>query len=140
MKFEQFATAKMVDRSFFQDGDFEYQIDGEELTMHFGGQYSIAEVEYKLAALREANSIFKKVRKFPFPKFVDGRRVTTETRIQGETVIYRAVVWCKISDLLEGESPESKLIYTIYECDDLWRLREIFQYYEPKHNPKSLCY
>lgn len=78
--------------------------------------------------------------KFPFPQMLDGRRVTTETRIQGETVIYRAVVWCKISDLLEGESPESKLIYTIYECDDLWTLREIFQYHEPKHNPKSLCY
>lgn len=45
--------------------------------------------------------------KFPFPQTLDGRRVTTETRIQGETVIYRAVVWCKISDLLEGELPGS---------------------------------
>lgn len=139
MKFEQFATAKMVDRSFFQDGDFEYQIDGEELTMHFGGQYSIAEVEYKLAALREANSIFKKVRKFPFPKFVDGRPVTTELRFNAlGNKIYLAIAWSKEGD--RNWFPDCKQIYTIWESDDLWTLREIFQYQEPKHNPKSLCY
>lgn len=41
--------------------------------------------------------------KFPFPQMLDGRRVTTE--IQGGK--FRAIVWCKISDLLEGELPGS---------------------------------
>lgn len=72
--------------------------------------------------------------KFPFPQMLDGRRVTTE--IQGGK--FRAIVWCKESDI--PDCPGAHLIYTILSCEDLWQLREIVQYYEPKHNPKSLCY
>lgn len=139
MKLESFIPAKALNRTRFQDGDIEYQIEGEELTTHFSGHYTQLEVEYKLRALKEANELWKKFRKFPFPQILDGRRVTTEVRcgILGQA-IYRAIVWCKPDDI-DGDT-QSELIYTIYECEDLWQLREIVQYYEPKHNPKSLCY
>ena len=69
--------------------------------------------------------------KFPFPQMLDGRRVTTEID-RGK---FRAIVWCKESDGIGTD-----MVYSVYECSDLWQLREIAQYYEPKHNPKSLCY
>lgn len=35
MKLESFIPAKALNRTRFQDGDIEYQIEGEELTTHF---------------------------------------------------------------------------------------------------------
>lgn len=118
--------------------DQDYIIDSSGLlVIDFQGHYEINELNCKLELLVEANFLFKKYSKFPFPKTVDGRHVTTEIRFNfAGKKTYRAIVWDKeVTGIFN-----SPTIYTIWESDDLWTLREIFQYQEPKHNPKSLCY
>ena len=140
MRLECLVPVQMLSRHAYYDwGDEDFQIENGELTIDFNGKYTEGEVWWKLNILREANKLFKKYSKFPFPTQLDGRPMSTELRFNFEgKKTYRAIVWDKEGDL--NFKIGSPMVYTIFETDDLWDLREIAMSYDPKYNPKSLCY
>lgn len=142
MNLSKLIPESILARHAFSDwGDEEFQVQDGQLAISFSGHYDQRGVEYKLEILAEANKLFKKYSKFSLQAEIDGRKVTTELRFKFDgTKVYRAIVWEKDSDRLTGEMPGSQFIYTIFETDNLWDLREIAQLYDPKYNPKSLCY
>lgn len=81
---------------------------------------------------------------FPFPNFIDGRRVTTELYVNVYGVnIYRMVVWMtqeEVNDWGKRDYPGGQFIHEIVETDDIWALREMAQWTEKKHRARSLCY
>lgn len=142
MNLSQLIPELILARHAFTDwGDQEFQVQDGQLTINFSGHYDQAEVEYKLEILQEANRLFKKYSRFTMQAEINGRKVTRELRFKFDgTKVYRAIILCKGSDYPEDEAITGKLIYTIFETENLWDLREIAMSYDQKYNPKSLCY
>lgn len=81
---------------------------------------------------------------FPFPQFIEGRRVTTELYVNVYGInIYRMVVWMtqdEVDSWCDRPYPGGAFIHEIVETDNIWDLREMAQWSEKKHRAHSLCY